>query len=378
MKDLYLGIDLGGSKILAGVVTPSGKVLSRVKTATPFASGSAALAAALKDTAAQALKAARADKSRLIAIGLGSPGPLDPRSGVVLRTPNIAVRKFPAGKILSEAFGAPVTLDNDVHMAVYGELVAGAARGVRNVVGFWIGTGVGGCVIADGQVVHGVNQNAGELGHMILDRRKAGKRVGRGTLEWEASKTGIARRIRRQVRKGKKTRLAKHVRGSGKRLHSSDLARAFRDGDKVAVQAVEHSARSVGIAVANLFDAFAPELFLLGGGVAESIGRPYLDLVLRSAREHAFTRELGDVRVVASALKDDAGMLGAAFAARARYPASRRQAAPRPKASPRRAAASPRKRRPANDNIKIVSQRAEPAPGVPEAGGAETPGIPNA
>ncbi|HKD11147.1 MAG TPA: ROK family protein [Thermoanaerobaculia bacterium] len=378
MKDLYLGIDLGGSKILAGVVTPSGKVLSRVKTATPFASGSAALARALTDTAAAALKAARAEKGRLIAIGLGSPGPLDPRSGVVLRTPNIAVRRFPAGRILSEAFGAPVVLDNDVHMAVYGELVAGAARRVRNVVGFWIGTGVGGCVIADGQVVHGVNQNAGELGHMILDARKAGKRVGRGTLEWEASKTGMARMIRKQVRKGKKTRLAKHVSGSGKRLHSNDLARAFRDRDKVAVQAVEHSARSVGIAVANLFDALAPELFLLGGGVAESIGRPYLDLVLRSAREHAFTRELGDVRVVASALKDDAGMLGAAFAARARHPASQRQPAMRRRPAPRRPAASPRKRRPAVHNINIVSQRAEPAAGARAAGGAETPGIPNA
>ncbi len=363
MRDLYLGIDLGGSKILAGVVTPSGKVLSRAKRATPFASGARALAQALTSTANEALAAARADAARLIAIGMGSPGPLDPSRGVVLRTPNIAVRKFPAGPILSKAFGAPVVLDNDVHMAVFGELVAGAARGFRHVVGFWIGTGVGGCVIWNGDVVHGINQNAGELGHMIVDARKAAKRDGHGSLEWEASKTGIVRMIRKEIARGKKTKLAKHCRGGAERLHSHDLARAFANGDKVAIRAVEHSARHVGIAVANLFDALAPELFILGGGVAESIGRPYLAAVQRSARDNAFSRELGDVRVVLSSLKDDSGMLGAAFAARSLHPA------------PRRRARAPRRRK-SDNNREIVSQRV-PAGGA-TAPGAETPGTPNA
>ncbi len=377
VRDRYVGIDLGGSKILAGVVAPSGKILSRAKRATPFASGARALAQALIETVQQALAAARVDQKRLIAIGMGSPGPLDPRNGVVLRTPNIAVRKFPAGEVLSAAFGAPVVLDNDVHMAVFGELCAGAARGRERVVGLWIGTGVGGCVIWDGDVVHGVNQNAGEIGHMIVDARKIRKEDGRGTLEWEASKTGIVRMLKKQIARGKKTRLARHIAGRAERLHSNDLARAFRDGDKVAVRAVEHSARYVGIGVANLFDALAPELFVLGGGVAESIGRPYLAAVLRSAREHAFTRELGDVRIVLSSLKDDSGMLGAALAARRRYaaPAARRarisrQAAPRPR-RPARKVRPQQADRPvaaAINNTDIVTR----------GQGAETPGIPNA
>src|SRR5712691_11642440 len=107
MRDRYLGIDLGGSKILAGVVTPKGAILSRAKRSTPFASGARALAQALTDTVSEALTDARVGKERIVAIGMGSPGPLDPRAGVVLRTPNIAVRKFPAGQLLSSGFGVP-------------------------------------------------------------------------------------------------------------------------------------------------------------------------------------------------------------------------------------------------------------------------------
>ncbi len=172
-RDLYLGIDLGGSKILSGVVTQKGKILSRAKTATPFAEGSAALLEALRATAAAALREAGVSPERLAAVGMGSPGPLDPARGTILRTPNIAVKKLAVGPWLSRRLGAPVILDNDVHMAVYGEWLAGAARGRRRVVGLWIGTGVGGCVLWDGKVVHGVNRNAGEIGHMILDARRA-------------------------------------------------------------------------------------------------------------------------------------------------------------------------------------------------------------
>jgi glucokinase len=152
-RDRYLGIDLGGSKILAGVVSASGKILSRAKTATPFAEGPRALTRALAATAWEALTQARTGQERIVAIGMGSPGPLDPRSGIVLRTPNIALRRFPVGKLLSGEFHVPVVLDNDVHMAVLGEHLAGAARGYQRVIGLWIGTGVGGAVVWDGEVV---------------------------------------------------------------------------------------------------------------------------------------------------------------------------------------------------------------------------------
>ena len=152
----------------------------------------------------------------------------------------------------------------------------------------------------------------------------------RGTLEWEASKTAIARHVRKGIRRGRKSKLGKHVKGGGERLHSSDLADAFAAGDRLAVEAVERSARYVGIAIANLFDALAPELFLLGGGVSTALGRTYLALVRQSAQAHAFTTELGRIRIALSRLGDDAGLLGAALAARDRAKTGKsRRAAPR-------------------------------------------------
>jgi glucokinase len=321
-RDLYLGIDLGGSKILAGVVAADGRVLSRAKNRTPFAKGGKALLAALSETSAEALGTAGTDRARIVAVGMGSPGPLDPERGVILRTPNIAVEKLAVGPFLARELDAPFVLDNDVHMALYGELVAGAAKGHRDVVGIWVGTGVGGAVIMDGRLVHGANRNAGEIGHIILDASREKKGRPRGTLEWTASKTGIARRIVKSG--GKKSKLAKKLRGEKKRdadrLHSSDLADAVAAGDRAAVDAVRRSAEAVGIAVANVWDLLAPELFVLGGGVVASLGKSYVAMVRETADAFAFSTELSRIRIATSRLGDDAGMLGAAFAARDAHP----------------------------------------------------------
>lgn len=352
-RDLFLGIDLGGSKILAGVVAPEGRILSRAKRATPFADGPEALAGALSEAVDEAMASAGVGRARIAAVGMGSPGPLDPERGVILRTPNIAVEKFAVGPWLARSLGAPVVLDNDVHMALYGEFRAGAAQGRQSVVGLWVGTGVGGAILQDGAIVHGVNRNAGELGHMILDARRTRPGKPQGTLEWEASKTGIARHVLKGIRRGKKSSLAKFVGGKkkgngktgdknadnsgdnsslkgkagkdkrahasgGERLHSSDLAAAYAEKDRLAVAAVERSGRYVGIALANLFDALAPELFVLGGGVATALGGSYLAIVRAAANAYAFTTDLGGIRIALSRLGDDAGLLGAALAAQER------------------------------------------------------------
>jgi glucokinase len=317
-RDLYAGIDLGGTKILTAIVSPAGKILARAKRDTPFENGAPALLAALSGTLEEALASARATSERLIAIGMGSPGPLDLANGILLRTPNIGVRRVRFRDHMERQFAVPLVLDNDVHMAVFGEMHAGAGRGVRDVIGIWVGTGVGGCVILDGRVVHGANQNAGEIGHMILDAKKSSPGKPRGGLEWEASKTGIVRHLRKAIRRGEKTMLAKYL-GRHERLHSSHLAAAWSEGDEPTRAALERSARYVGIAMANLFNVFAPELFILGGGVVEDVGAPYVRMAASVAARCAFSTELAKIRVVASRLKGDAGVLGAALAAREQH-----------------------------------------------------------
>ncbi|MGD0088355.1 MAG: ROK family protein [Planctomycetota bacterium] len=317
-KGLILGIDLGGTKILAAVVNPYNRIQGRAKRATPFMSSEQVLTNEIIGCAEDALRTAGITHSELRSIGMGSPGPLDPETGVVLRTGNIAMRNYPIGQILAKHFGVPVYLDNDVHMGCFGELKAGAGLGCRNIIGIFIGTGIGGCVIRDGEVVHGANRNAGEIGHVILDARHRFGDKQRGSLETEAGKNGIAAFIRRRIGEGQKSRLRKLLKGDKDRLKSSDLAKAFKKGDKLAIAAIEHSALYTGLAVANLFNVLSPELFVLGGGVVEAIGKPYLKLVKKAANKYVYTTELAPIRIVQAQLGDDAGVLGAALAARER------------------------------------------------------------
>lgn len=314
-----LAIDLGGTKILSAVINHENKILGQGKRATPFASSEQTITEAIIGTAEDALKASNVSAKAISCIGMGSPGPLNPETGVVIRTGNINVKNYAIGDILTKHFGVPVTMDNDVHMGVFAEFKIGAGKGTRNLIGLWIGTGVGGCVIRDGQVVWGANRNAGEIGHVILDARRRIKDKKRGTLETESSKTGMTEFIKRRIKKGEKTSLKKYVKGKEDRLKSGALVKAFNKGDKVAVAAIEHSALYCGIAVANLFNAFSPELFILGGGVVATLGQPYLDLVLKSANEYVYSTDLAPIRLALAQLGDDSGIMGAALAAREKF-----------------------------------------------------------
>lgn len=323
-RDVWIGVDLGGTKILAGAFSARGasdasagvpKWLGRDKRPTPFEGSGHDLVEAIVESIRGALSSASIPEGRIAAIGIGSPGPLDPERGLLLRTPHIKARRIPLGPGVERAFGRRVVIDNDVHMALRAEWRRGAARGCRDVVALWIGTGVGGGVISGGRLVTGVNRNAGELGHMIVDARRAREGTDRGSLEWEASKTGLVRWLKKKISGGRHSKLAKAVRKKG-RLHSSALGDAFRDGDALAVEAVERSARYVGIAIANLFDALAPEVFVLGGGVVEDVGAPYVRIARKTALAFSYSTDLARPRVVASMLGDEAGPLGAAIAAR--------------------------------------------------------------
>lgn len=313
---LVLGIDIGGTKILSAVVDSGNSVIGRGKRPTPFKAGHESLTQELLASVKEALSEADVPPSALKAIGVGAPGPLDPPAGILLRTVNLAVKSYPLGAILKEQYHVPALVDNDVNMACFGEFKAGAARGAQNVIGLWIGTGIGGCVIVDGRVVIGANRNAGEIGHIVVDASVRKKDPRRGTLELEASKTAIQHLLETWTKQGHKTSLQRSAGGNVHRLNSSDLAQAFESGDKLAVKAVQHSAWYLGIAIANLFNILSPDLFVLGGGVAESLGGAYLKLVEQTANEYVYTTELAPIKIALAALGGDAGVIGAAIAAR--------------------------------------------------------------
>lgn len=317
-RRVAIGIDLGGTKILAGVVSERNEVLGRGKLKTPFAGDAAALTEALLAACDAALAQAKRRRGDVAALGVAAPGPVDASRGVLLRAMHLAVRDYSVTAALGPAFPrvARVGLENDVRMAALAESRLGAARGRRLVVALWVGTGVGGGVVLNGRLWTGRNRNAGEVGQTQLDFRAARPGKPDGTFEGIAAKVGMTRYLRRKIEAGRKTLLRKPVLREDGRLKGSELKAAYDAKDPLTRRAVARSAKAVGMVVANLFDVLSPDLFVLGGGVAEDLGTPYLEAVRRWAEAFAFTTELGSVEIVPAALGDDAGLLGAALFAR--------------------------------------------------------------
>ena len=316
-SDLALGIDLGGTKILAGVVDGKNRVLGRGKLKTPFRGTAAELTGALVEAADLALKEAGASREKISALGVAAPGPVDTEKGILLFAANIAVKGFDVGSALGKPFPkARRRLENDVRLAAYGEAHLGAGRGVPVMVAFWVGTGVGGAVIVDGRIWKGRNRNAGEIGHIQIDVRRSKPGKIDGTLEGIGAKVGMARYLRKKIEEGEKSVLKRAILTDGARLRGSDLKGAVDAGDPLALRAVARSARAVGIAMANVFNILSPDLFVLGGGVATDLGERYVANVRKWAEAFCFTTELGGIEIVPAALGDDAGVLGAALYAR--------------------------------------------------------------
>ena len=316
-KKLVLGIDVGGTKVLAGVVDEAWRVVGRGKVKSPFRGGPAEMTDALVAAADAALAEAGAERAAVAAIGLGVPGPLDAERTTLLRAMNLGVERWEVPSALEPAFpGVPMRLENDVRVAALGEARLGAAKGERLVVAIWVGTGIGGAVLLDGSLWLGRNRNAGEIGQSFVDLKKAGDGTIDGTLEGIGAKVGMTAFMRRRIEKGERTSVARSVLEKDGRLKGSDLRKALAAGDALVERAVARSARAVGITIATLWNVFSPDLFVLGGGVSEDVGEGYVEQVRAAAQRHAFFTDLADVRIVRSALGDDAGILGAAVLAR--------------------------------------------------------------
>jgi glucokinase len=315
-----VGIDLGGTKILAGVVSGDHRIMGRAKRTTPAKEGGPSILAAVISCVDEALTAAGVSRAEIAAAGIGCPGPLDVNSGIILFSANLNVRNFPIGPELAGAFDRPVLVRNDVRVGGYAEFRLGAGRGFRDIIAVFVGTGIGGCLIRGGDIIAGATGNAGELGHMII--KAGGPRCGcgaRGCLEALASKTAIARRVDKAVRKGLQTVLGEKMARKGGRLKSRDLAEAVAAKDLVALKEVQRAGHFLGIGLGSLINLLGPEIVIVGGGVAGALGDPYLEIVRASARSQAITDPQGKIGIDRAALGDDAGILGAALLAREHF-----------------------------------------------------------
>ena len=318
--DYVVGVDMGGTKILAAVIDAKGEIVQQAKRATKPKKGPEEVIERITRCIREAIDSAELKPSQIRAIGIGSPGPLDPETGVIIFAPNLGWSNVPLKAKLEANLSIPTFVDNDVNVGTLGEYAFGAGRGVKNLVGIFVGTGIGGGIILDGKLFHGVNKTAGEVGHMIVEVK--GPRCGCGNfgcLEAVASRTAITRDLQKAIlKKGKKSKLTELNGGNLDLIRSKAIARAVKHGDKPTIKVVQRAAKYLGISVASIVHFLNPEMVVLGGGVVEAMGDSLLDLIRHAAAEYALPTTMDGVQIVAATLGDNAGVIGASVLARER------------------------------------------------------------
>ncbi|MDR5675949.1 MAG: ROK family protein [Armatimonadota bacterium] len=304
MAQAAVAVDLGGTWIRAGRVSPAGAVMEAVRVPTPQ-TGPEAVADAIGELVRRLgpLPPGR--------VGVAVPGPLSVREGVVFEPPNLkGWRDVPLRGMLEERLGRPVVLENDANAAAVGEWWCGAGRGSRHLVYVTVSTGVGGGLVLDGRLYRGATDTAGEIGHVLVDPEGPVCSCGRrGHLEGIASGPAIARWVHERIREGRPSVLA-----TGRPFSAREVAEAAEAGDALAREAFERAGRYLGWTVAGLLNLLNPEVVVIGGGVARA-GRWLFDPLREAAREASFERPWQAARIVPAALGDRAGLVGAAYVA---------------------------------------------------------------
>lgn len=316
-KDFYIGVDVGGTKIAAAVVTSTGKILGREKGPTPRGRRASAVLAAIVEVVEDAMRDADVKPRKLIAIGIGVPGIVDAKGGRVVAAPNIPIAGAPIAATLRRNFRAHVTLGNDVNLGVLGERWLGAGRGVDDLVGIFPGTGVGGGVVCGGRLLTGAHGAAAELGHIVLN--PGGPLCGcgaRGCMEAYSSRTAIERDLREGARLGRATQVAELNGGRLNVIKSRVLAEALRLGDPLVTDVMRAAAQRLGDGCVTARHCFDPKLIVLGGGLVEACGDFILPIVRERLAADPLFRRVGACPVVPAKLGDNATILGAVALAR--------------------------------------------------------------
>ncbi len=311
----YIGIDLGGTNIQGGVLGARGRLVHRASMKTKAEAGSDAVLKRIVDLTQELIAGARIKRSSIGGLGIGAPGAIDIRRGVVLEAVNLRWSNFPLARVLSRKLKLPVTVDNDVNVGAWGEQQMGAAVGHDDMLGIFVGTGIGGGLVLGGKLYHGHYLTAGEVGHESI---RADAPLGRRTLENVASRTAVVNLLTQLIAANHRSILPQLTGGDLSKIRSKVLAEALAKRDELTTNVLKQSATYVGTAAANAVTLLSLPCVVIGGGMASALGRPYLEWVRTAFMERVFPRQLRRCKVVLSKLGDDAGVVGAALLARER------------------------------------------------------------
>lgn len=321
MSTNVVGVDMGGTKILSAVIDAEGNILGTAKVSTKADAGTSVVIDRIAASIQQAIGKSGVTAASIEAVGIGAPGPLDPETGVVIFAPNLGWRDVPLKAELEARVGIPTFVDNDVNVGTLGEHAFGAGKGVQNIVGIFVGTGIGGGIILHGELFHGASKTAGEIGHIIVkaDGPKCGCGV-RGCLEALASRTAMTKQLQKAIeKKEKKSVISKLTDGDLSAIRSGVLAKAIRSNDKLTLKVFKKATKYLGIGIGSIVNFLNPEMIILGGGVVEALDDTFLDNIRAAAEKYALPNTLDGVQIVRAKLGDNSGILGAAALARQRF-----------------------------------------------------------
>lgn len=316
--EYVVGVDLGGTKILSGVFSHSLECVGTAKLSTKSQRGVDKVVERIARSAQDAVDEADLTFKQIAGVGIGAPGAVDFDSGTVIFAPNLEGWKdIPLKKELEKILGVPVFVENDCNISALGVYVAELKSKPRSMVGIFVGTGIGGGLVIDGELYSGAGHTAGEVGHMVLE--VSGPKCGcgnKGCFEALASRTAIFQQIKAGIKDGQKTLLTEMLGDDLADLRSGDLRKAIRRGDKFVDRIIESAAEYIGIATANLVNILNPEVMVLGGGVIEALADEMMSVIIETAKDYAMPGALKGVEIIASKLGDNAGITGAAVLAR--------------------------------------------------------------
>ena len=314
MVRFVLGIDIGGTNLVVGSVAEDGSsMVASASEPTHSEAGATDVVDRLVGLAERAIATTRreAPGAEILGVGVGAPGPLDTKRGIVLLTPNLGWVNMPLRQLIHDRLGLPAALDNDANCAVLGEWWVGAARGARHAIGITIGTGIGGGLIIDGQLYHGASDVAGEIGHTTIDTEGRRCKCGNyGCLEAYASGPNIALRAVEEIEAGAESRLRALVGGDLGKITAQTVYQAAADGDELALEIVNDTAKFLGVGIGNLLNVFNPDLVVVCGGVTLA-GDHLFEPLRREVARRAFKPAVTACRIVPGLLAGTAGVYGA-------------------------------------------------------------------
>ncbi len=303
-------LDVGGTKVLGAIFNEKDEIIFRLKKRSKSSGDATAdVEKVIISVVEEMLEESGIDRKSLNAIASCAPGVIDQEKGIVLFTPNLPWRDYDIASVMRKKFGVPFCVGNDVNMGVLGEYHYGVGRGYKNIVGMFVGTGLGGGLILNGELYTGHLFKAAEYGHMIMDPEGPLCNCGqRGCLEAFSSKQGMSAYIRQQVKRGRTSLMAEEVTEGV--FRSKRMSKALDAGDAVAMEAVDRACHWLAIATGNMINTFSPDLVIYGGGVIEAMGELFLGKILAEVDRYCLPQIRSTVDIKCAALGDDSILYG--------------------------------------------------------------------